>query len=89
VLFRSEAGLSNLTQQQTTILVHHDGGKVEQMLLVRVQDPKGGAGAAQAKPAAKPRQNVDADRDPDVQDPDGPDRDEVDAGVSEPTGSAG
>jgi hypothetical protein len=42
-----EAGLSNLTQQQTTILVHRDGGKVEQMLLVRVEDPKQ---AAPAKP---------------------------------------
>lgn len=82
-----EAGLSNLTQQQTTILVHRDGGKVEQMLLVRVQDPKGSGGAPQANSAAKPRQNVDVDRDPDVQDPDRPDRDEVDAGVSEPTGS--
>mgnify|MGYP003335471986 CR=1 FL=1 len=39
-----EAGLSNLTQQQTTILAHRDGGKVEQMLLVRVQDPKGTGG---------------------------------------------
>lgn len=84
-----EAGLSNLTQQQTTILVHRDGGKVEQMLLVRVQDPKGGAGTAQSKPAAKPRQNIDVDRDPDVGDSEGPDRDEVDAGVSELTGSAG
>ena len=37
-----EAGLSNLTQQQTTILVHRDGGKVEQMLLVRVDDKTGG-----------------------------------------------
>ena len=37
-----EAGLSNLTQQQTTILVHRDGGKVEQMLLVRVQDGRSG-----------------------------------------------
>ena len=80
-----EAGLSNLTQQQTTILVHRDGGKVEQMLLVRVQDPKGAAGSAQAKP----RQNVDVDRDPDVGDADGPDRDEIDAGVSELTGSGG
>jgi len=35
-----EAGLANLTQQQTTILVHRDAGKVEQMLLVRVEDPK-------------------------------------------------
>ena len=40
-----EAGLSNLTQQQTTILVHRDGGKVEQMLLVRVEDPKQAAPA--------------------------------------------
>jgi len=41
-----EAGLANLTQQQTTILVHRDGGKDEQMLLVRVQDPAGKDGAA-------------------------------------------
>ena len=47
-----EAGISNLTQQQTTILVHRDGGKVEQMLLVRVDDKaaaeKGAAGDAKA-----------------------------------------
>jgi hypothetical protein len=36
-----EAGISNLTQQQTTILVHRDGGKVEQMLLVRVAEKPG------------------------------------------------
>ncbi|MFM8986573.1 MAG: hypothetical protein ACKONH_11060 [Planctomycetia bacterium] len=54
-----EAGLSNLTQQQTTILVHRDGGNVEQMLLVRVQDrpgadgdAKGAAKSAAPKPAA-------------------------------------
>ncbi|MFO0422887.1 MAG: hypothetical protein ACK52C_04420 [Planctomycetia bacterium] len=82
-----EAGLSNRPQQPTTILVHRDGGKVEQMLLVRVQDPKGSGGASGPRPAAKPRQNADVDRDSDVQDPDRPDRDEVDAGVSEPTGS--
>ncbi len=35
-----EAGLANLTQQQTTLLVHRDGGKVEQLLLVRVEDPE-------------------------------------------------
>ena len=39
-----EAGLSNLTQKQTTILVHRDGGKVEQMLLVRVEDKDKGSG---------------------------------------------
>lgn len=44
-----EAGLANLTQQQTTILVHRDGGKVEQMLLVRVEDPQGKDGK-QAQP---------------------------------------
>jgi hypothetical protein len=48
-----ETGLANLTQQQTTVLVHRDGGSVEQMLLVRVQqkdasgaDPKSGGAAA-------------------------------------------
>ncbi|MFM7135775.1 MAG: hypothetical protein ACKO1M_01720 [Planctomycetota bacterium] len=49
-----EAGLSNLTKQQTTILVHRDGGKVEQMLLVRVDDKAGGAAAAAKQPAAAP-----------------------------------
>jgi len=54
-----ETGLSNLTQQQTTVLVHRDAGKdggtgkVEQMLLVRVPDQgnesAGEAGAAGAK----------------------------------------
>ena len=43
-----ETGLSNLTQQQTTILVHRDGGKVEQLLLVRVND-KDAAGGKDAK----------------------------------------
>jgi hypothetical protein len=48
-----EAGLSNLTKQQTTILVHRDGGKVEQMLLVRVDDKAAGGGATTAaQPAA-------------------------------------
>jgi hypothetical protein len=47
-----EAGLSNLTKQQTTILVHRDGGKVEQMLLVRVDDKAGGGAAAAKKPPA-------------------------------------
>lgn len=47
-----EAGLANLTQQQTTMLVHRDGGKVEQMLLVRVEDPEAGSAAtANAGPA--------------------------------------
>jgi hypothetical protein len=46
-----EAGLANLTKPQTTILVHREGGKVEQMLLVRVDDKAGGEAAA-AKPPA-------------------------------------
>jgi hypothetical protein len=56
-----ETGLSNLTQQQTTVLVHRDAGnnggtgKVEQMLLVRVPDqgnePAGKAGDAGVKPS--------------------------------------
>ena len=52
-----DAGLANLTQQQTTILVHRDGGKVEQMLLVRVQDKPGADGAATPaapQPATRP-----------------------------------
>lgn len=46
-----EAGLANLTKQQTTILVHRDGGKVEQMLLVRVDNKAGGGTAASGKAA--------------------------------------
>jgi hypothetical protein len=65
-----DAGLANLTQQQTTILVHRDGGKVEQMMLVRVQD-RPGADAA-AKPAPAPAAAV-PDDDPD-DDPDGDER---------------
>jgi len=48
-----EAGLANLTKQQTTILVHRDGGKVEQMLLVRVDDKAGRGTAASGKAADK------------------------------------
>ena len=59
-----ETGLSNLTQQQTTVLVHRDAGasggtgKVEQMLLVRVPDegkePTGKDGAAAATKPPRP-----------------------------------
>jgi hypothetical protein len=61
-----DAGLANLTQQQTTILVHRDGGKVEQMLLVRVQGKPGADAAAKPvpKPAPKPAAAV-PDDDPD------------------------
>jgi hypothetical protein len=38
-----EAGLSNLTQKQTTILMHLANGKVEQMLLVRVDEKNSGS----------------------------------------------
>jgi hypothetical protein len=49
-----EAGLANLTKDQTTILVHRDGGKVEQLLLVKVDDQAASETAADggAKPAA-------------------------------------
>jgi len=56
-----EAGISNLTQQQTTILVHRDGGKVEQMMLVRVDDKAGaekGAAGASAKASDSPAAGV-------------------------------
>ena len=53
-----EAGISNLTQQQTTMIVHRDGGKVEQMLLVRVDDKaagdKGAAAGAGKAPGGPP-----------------------------------
>lgn len=56
-----EAGLTNLLGQQTTILVHRDdgkggNGKVEQMVLVRVDD-KAGKGDAKASP----KTDVDGD----------------------------
>jgi hypothetical protein len=74
-----EAGLANLTRQQTTILVHRDGGKVEQMLLVRVQDGPNGddaaAGAAKPASAAASRSQVppgaEADEDGDKDEVDG------------------
>jgi hypothetical protein len=47
-----EAGLVNLTKDQTTVLVHRDGGKVEQMLLVRVPAPDGSAAQDGSGPAA-------------------------------------
>jgi hypothetical protein len=46
-----EAGISNLTKEQLTILVHKADGKVEQMLLVRVKQGVPGAGPV-SKPAA-------------------------------------
>jgi hypothetical protein len=66
-----EAGISNLTKDQCTILVHKAAGKTEQMLLVRVKDSLPGAdkqadaggagdGAAASRPgaaAAKEGQN--------------------------------
>ena len=67
-----EAGISNFTQQQTTILVHRDGGKVEQMLLLRVDDKASGekdsaAGAAKAPGVpvgSAPGDDGDSDADP-------------------------
>jgi len=48
-----EAGLSNLTKDETTILAHRGGAKVEQMLLTRVNDPDGsGEGEGKADPGA-------------------------------------
>jgi len=36
-----EAGLKNLTQDQTPILVHYDAKRTDQMLLVRLEEPQG------------------------------------------------
>jgi hypothetical protein len=36
-----EAGLNNLTQEQTTVLVHYGKERTQQMLLVRIPDPTG------------------------------------------------
>lgn len=46
-----ESGLVNLTKDQTAVLVHRDGGKVEQMLLVRVPAPDGAASQDGSGPA--------------------------------------
>jgi hypothetical protein len=35
-----EAGLNNLTQQETTILVHYGKERAQQMVLVRLEEPK-------------------------------------------------
>lgn len=50
-----EAGISNLTKDQLTILVHKADGKVEQMLLVRVKEGVPGAG-----PVTRPGEKADA-----------------------------
>ena len=35
-----EAGLNNLTQNETTVLVHHGKDRTQQMMLVRLEQPK-------------------------------------------------
>ena len=50
-----EAGISNLTKDQLTILVHKADGKVEQMLLVRVKEGVPGAG-----PVTRPGEKAEA-----------------------------
>jgi hypothetical protein len=35
-----EAGLNNLTQQQTTVLMHYGNQRTQQMVLVRLEEPK-------------------------------------------------
>jgi hypothetical protein len=50
-----EAGISNLTKDQLTILVHKADSKVEQMLLVRVKEGVPGAG-----PVNRPGEKADA-----------------------------
>ena len=37
-----EAGLNNLTQEQTPVLVHYGAERTEQMILVRLEEPKDG-----------------------------------------------
>ncbi len=38
-----EAGLNNLTREQTTVLVHHGKERTQQMVLVRLEEPRDGA----------------------------------------------
>jgi hypothetical protein len=59
-----EAGISNLTKEQCTILVHKSGGKTEQMLLVRVKQgvPDGDGKAAGAGKGAGPAEAGPADK---------------------------
>jgi hypothetical protein len=37
-----EAGLNNLTQNETTVLVHYGKDRTQQMMLVRLEEPKDG-----------------------------------------------
>ena len=37
-----EAGIANLTREETTVLVHFGKGKIQQMTLVRIEEPKEG-----------------------------------------------
>jgi hypothetical protein len=37
-----ETGLNNLTQEQTTLLVHYGKERTEQMVLVRLEEPREG-----------------------------------------------
>jgi hypothetical protein len=50
-----EAGIVNLTNDETTMMVHYGGGKSEQATLFRIEQPEGGA-AAPAAPAGQPGQ---------------------------------
>jgi len=54
-----EAGISNLTKDQLTILVHKADGKVEQMFLVRVNEGVPGAGPV-TRPGEKSDQKTSA-----------------------------
>ncbi len=46
----AETGLYNLTQEQAPVLVHFGKDKVENYLLVRLEQPKSEAGAEQGQP---------------------------------------
>jgi hypothetical protein len=38
-----EAGVNNLTEEQTSVLVHYGKERTQQMVLVRLEEPKDGA----------------------------------------------
>jgi hypothetical protein len=49
-----EAGIANLTREQTTMLLHTPDGQQRQFTLIRLQDPSQAAGAASAPAPARP-----------------------------------
>jgi hypothetical protein len=58
----AETGIYNFTKDTTPVLVHFGADKTEQIDLMRVEAPKGDAGAAVDKVMAKPDPDTEARR---------------------------